>query len=402
MIRQRAALIGLCFGVLGLTHILLDRGRGAPAQIIWPVLAGLIPVYFASRDSFVSIGRGARIGAIAGVSGGLVLLLLGPPLLYLMYHRHPSLTPGALAVRAAVGMLNAALYNLSIAALVGVLTAVLFGRRVVSEEVAQAGARPHFWRQFRVLFFTGFVGIASLLLVLPDLLQIRTPPPGTPDLSPWALAALSLINPTLLLTLAVAVGVRFAPRLGFRSYLAEGAETGVYSGGRLRHEFTRAVAAGGAISVLLVLLDAGLQQLWGEIRTPDELSWSVGQLVSGMLYGGITEELLMRWGLLTALVWFGWRVVQRSSGAPRPWIVWGAIVATALLFGAGHLPAAAAVMSLTPVLVLRIVMLNALAGTVFGYLYWKYSLEAAMIAHATGHVIFALAHFASELFSTSA
>jgi hypothetical protein len=294
-------------------------------------------------------------------------------------------------------MLNAAIYNLSIAALAGLLTAVLFGRHAVSEEGAQASTRQRFWRQFRILFFAGFVGVVSLLLILPEMVRLRTPPPGAPELSPRVLAVLSLINPTLLLALAVGVGIRLAPSLGFRSYLAESAETRVFAWSRLRHEFPRAMAAGGAVSLLVVFLDAGLQRLRGEIPPPDELSWSVGQLVSGMLYGGITEEILMRWGLLTAVVWFGWHIVQRSSAVPRPWLVWGAIVVTALLFGAGHLPAAAATMSLTPTLVFRIIMLNALAGVVFGWLYWKYSLEAAMIAHATGHVVFALAHFASEL-----
>jgi hypothetical protein len=401
MSRQRTVLIGLGFGVLGLTHILLDRGRAAPAQTIWPIATGVVSVYLASRDSFVSAGRGAKIGAAAGGTGGLVLLLLGPPLLYWMYHRHPSLTPGALALRTGIGMLNAAINNLAIAAMVGLLVAWVFGGRVVREDVAPTGARRSFWRQFRILFFAGLLGVLSLLLVLPEMMWGRTLPPGAPELSPEALAALSLVNPTLLLAIAVAAGVRLAACLGFRSHLAEWAKTGQVSGTRLWHEFPRAVAAGGAVALFVVLLDAGIQRIWGEIPTPDGLSWSAGQLVSGMLYGGVTEELLMRWGLLTTVVWFGWRIVQRSSGVPRPWLVWGAIAVTAILFGAGHLPAAAATMSLTPLLVLRMMVLNALAGVVFGWLYWKYSLEAAMIAHATGHVVFALAHLASKLFLTS-
>jgi membrane protease YdiL (CAAX protease family) len=40
--------------------------------------------------------------------------------------------------------------------------------------------------------------------------------------------------------------------------------------------------------------------------------------------------------------------------------------------------------------VLRILLLNALAGLVFGWLFWRRSLECAMFAHASVHVVFAI------------
>ena len=106
----------------------------------------------------------------------------------------------------------------------------------------------------------------------------------------------------------------------------------------------------------------------------------------GVLYGGTTEELLLRWGLMTLFVWIGWRVVQRRQGAPTPVLVWTAIVLAAFLFGAGHLPALAAMVTLTPLLIIRTIMLNALGGLLFGWLFWRYSLEVAMVAHASFHV----------------
>jgi hypothetical protein len=340
------------------------------------------------------------MGAVVGLWGGVVVLLVGAPVLYLMYHPHPSLAPAALALRAAVGMLNAAIHSLVLAAFAGSLSAAVFRRRSVPEVEERRRGGPHFWRQFGVLFGAGLLGIASLMLILPELMRSRPLPPGAPELSPGALAALSLVNPLLLLALAVWVGIRLAPRVGFRSHLAERAAAGSSAGPPLWHEVPRAIAAGGAVAAVVVLLDWVFQHLWRGMPAAEEPSWSPRQLVSGMLYGGITEEILMRWGVLTLLVWLGWRFAQQSSGDPSPWIVRGAIVAAALLFGAGHLPAVAAVMPLNPMLVLRIVVLNALAGVVFGRLYWKHSLEAAMIAHATGHVVFMGAHFSSELFLT--
>ena len=66
--------------------------------------------------------------------------------------------------------------------------------------------------------------------------------------------------------------------------------------------------------------------------------------------------------------------------------MWTAIVISAVLFGVGHLPALAQAVALTPALIARTVLLNAIAGILFGWLYWQRSLETAMIAHASFHV----------------
>ena len=54
---------------------------------------------------------------------------------------------------------------------------------------------------------------------------------------------------------------------------------------------------------------------------------------------------------------------------------------SALLFGAGHLPTTATLMPLTPLVITRALLLNGLGGIVFGWLYWKRGLLAAMLAH---------------------
>jgi membrane protease YdiL (CAAX protease family) len=41
---------------------------------------------------------------------------------------------------------------------------------------------------------------------------------------------------------------------------------------------------------------------------------------------------------------------------------------------------------LTPALVTRVIVLNTVAGLVFGWLFWRRGLEAAMVAHATAHL----------------
>jgi len=130
------------------------------------------------------------------------------------------------------------------------------------------------------------------------------------------------------------------------------------------------------LGVLAALLVVGLSAL-GPKHAEDTIPAWRGALAS--FYGGIVEEVLCRLLLVSALVWLLARCNRRMA---RPWMFVLAIALAALLFGASHLPAAQAAGLLgTPLLIARIVLLNAVAATVFGGLFWKYGLEHAMLAH---------------------
>jgi membrane protease YdiL (CAAX protease family) len=91
---------------------------------------------------------------------------------------------------------------------------------------------------------------------------------------------------------------------------------------------------------------------------------------------------------MTAFTWLAWRVLQRRRGEVKPGFVWLAIAASALLFGAGHLPAARVLLgAIDPDVLVFVLGVNAAFGVLFGWLYWKRGLEAAMIAHATTHLV---------------
>ena len=83
-----------------------------------------------------------------------------------------------------------------------------------------------------------------------------------------------------------------------------------------------------------------------------------------------------------------WRLLQGRRGAPRTVYVWLAVVVSALVFAAGHLPAASVLIgTLTVNIVVFVVVANTAFGILFGYLYSRYGLEAAMIAHGTTHLV---------------
>ena len=95
-------------------------------------------------------------------------------------------------------------------------------------------------------------------------------------------------------------------------------------------------------------------------------------------YGGIVEEVELRLFFTTLLAWLLYLLCGKNRA---PWQRWSAVVLAALAFGAGHLPAAAQVWPLDSVVIARTVLLNAIAGLVFGWFYVRQGLESAMLSH---------------------
>ena len=101
-------------------------------------------------------------------------------------------------------------------------------------------------------------------------------------------------------------------------------------------------------------------------------------------YGGIAEELQLRLFLMTLMLWVVARLRRRQPGNAAFHV---AIVLAAVLFGVGHLPAAAQLWGLDAIVVLRTIVLNALVGCVCGWLYWRRGLEMAMLAHFSADIV---------------
>jgi hypothetical protein len=98
-------------------------------------------------------------------------------------------------------------------------------------------------------------------------------------------------------------------------------------------------------------------------------------------YGGIDEEILLRLFMMSGLTWLLGLVWKSPAGMPALGAFWLANLLATLLFGAGHLPATARVTPLTPLVVTRALILNGVAGLMFGFLFMTYGLEAAILAH---------------------
>jgi len=231
-----------------------------------------------------------------------------------------------------------------------------------------------------LLWLAGMLGVVVIVVtVLPRLLgQLPLPAPL------WVISLASFAQSGLLIALAVWSGVALASKVGLHAPAFEAAVTARSIRSALRRQLVPGLAAG-------VLGGVGLFVI-GAFASPAALAEAQQRftvpILARVLYGGITEELLLRWGIMTVLVWLSWQIVQGRKGPPQAINYLLAIFVSALLFGAGHLPAAAIqIGELTSDVVLFVVGTNGAFGVLFGYLFWRYGLEAAMIAHVGVHAV---------------
>lgn len=242
---------------------------------------------------------------------------------------------------------------------------------------------------FAAWFLIGFVGIVAMAtqIGLDDLRAVE----GAPEIGDMGLRIVLVIQPALLLAVAVAAGVALQDRARLASWLTA----------RLRGERVPLVSiqsVGGTLALTTALaLVALCVDLVFRLASPADFTGLPGPplatlpRVSAILYGGITEELMLRYGLMTALAAIGTMLFAGKDGRRRPVLMWSVVVLVALAFGAGHLPALAAMVEPTGLLVVRTVMLNAMLGILYGWLYWRYGLEHAILSHGFTHGVFWLA-----------
>lgn len=261
-------------------------------------------------------------------------------------------------------------------------------RSSMSSQRVAAARQTGFARRFLPVWASGLIGVLALLTQpVPQALVAATP--ALRELPEVVLRGLLLLNPLLLVTVAAAVGAVFAHRVGLRSALAGS------PGARL--DAPTAVATGVALALVLAGADAALADrlgaAWQRAVAASEAAPWLQRLTLGLLYGGLTEEVLLRWGLMSLVVWSASRLTQRAGDAAGPvpdGAVWFGIAAAAAVFAAAHLPALSQSVELNGPIVVRTLVLNGLAGLAYGWLFWRRSLESAMLAHASTHVGLAL------------
>jgi len=238
---------------------------------------------------------------------------------------------------------------------------VTAGSEGVSDEGTTAVADRHSERTiFGILVAAGLLGVLAglpfIFAILGDADSMRI----------WRAAGAEFL---LQILPAVAVGVWLGPKVGLGPRLLR--DLLVRSPGRLRSTLRMllpSVVIGGLLGLPL-LLGAG----------PEHAGPGPGALFLRALSAALTEEIEFRLGLMTLFAWVLCSFVRRSGSVERSVDI--ANVLAALVFAAGHLPGNVTAETATLGLVVGILVFNSVAGIAMGWLYARYGLLAAMLAH---------------------
>ncbi len=260
---------------------------------------------------------------------------------------------------------------------------------------------PFNWKIFWILLGAASLGLVAII-PYSLALQVGGSQPAQLPMPLPLLVVVQIAQLMVMFGIAIALGLLLAGRIGLGLPILEARLRGEKAADRVRAMLPISLVLGVAAALLIIALDVFIfqpllktqlssQALSNNLRNATPAAWK-GFLAS--FYGGIDEEILLRLFLMSLLAWLGRLIGRVPEGRPSAAVLWLANVLAAVLFGLGHLPATALIFPLTPLVIIRAVVLNGLAGVAFGYLYFKHGLESAMLSHFTGdlilHVLFAL------------
>ena len=114
---------------------------------------------------------------------------------------------------------------------------------------------------------------------------------------------------------------------------------------------------------------------------------TVAYILASVTYGAVIEEVMLRLFAMSLAALLINRLILKRKDEPTDKVFIAANIVSALLFALGHLPTTFILLGNSPLLIIRCLILNGGFGLLFGYLYRKYGLRYAMIAHGGVHIV---------------
>ncbi len=230
------------------------------------------------------------------------------------------------------------------------------------------------------MFLIGFIGVLSLLL---NPLSLDMLPNETRDLilskfTETELRFLNLINPTILLLISSILGGFLYKKVGLKSLILS------YFFEKNKDLNIKKVFMDSFLFSLCIVVIISLIYLFIEDHSSfqklKDTKLETNFLVK-ILYGGITEEIMVRWGLMSCIVYLSLFVVKNK------YAYYIGIFLSSIFFGMGHLPIVFQLLGddMDIFILLYIVFMNFIPGLVFGYLFWKRNIETSIVTHILFH-----------------
>ncbi|WP_018659949.1 CPBP family glutamic-type intramembrane protease [Allofustis seminis] len=262
----------------------------------------------------------------------------------------------------------------------------------MKSKLTQGDPKVRYARRKPLFMWVGILAVATLAVFPTLYIQSKTILKMAPELysgSPLSFSISSMIQPFLLGVGALVAGHILAHRLNLKSILYDvklKPLTKEQKPAWLALQKTilmQAITAGIVVAVVTVGFDAIFQSQLPEILQKASNTLTPENILSMVIYQGITEEILLRWGLMTISIY----IFSSQGENQQDWVfIAGIIFATILYLLTRYRSFSVMTSSLTPLLGARLAI-QSIGGIAFGILYWKHHLEAAIVGHITCQVM---------------
>jgi len=254
------------------------------------------------------------------------------------------------------------------------------------KKIVLATKRHWNWKVFFVL--VGLI-IPATFAILPYSLNLQNVAFG------WEILVLDRLVFILLYSILGGIGLILTNQIGLGMPLVEAWTKRE----PVSYRFRNIVAIAWITAVVLVLLSVFLHTMVFDpplnailekmgIAIPEAANTPPLYGFLAAISAGITEETLFRLFGLSLLAWLGGLLFHDSDGRPKLIVFWTANILFALAFGAAHLPTEAAIgLPLNPLVITATLVLNGIGGLVFGWLFWTFGLESAVLAHILADIL---------------
>jgi len=242
---------------------------------------------------------------------------------------------------------------------------------------------------WKVLFVLVGLIIPAMFAILPYTINVQNVSLG------WETLVVDRLVNILLISVLGGVGLLLANRIGIGMPFVEA----WLKREPIAYRFRQITAIAWISAVVLVVLaiflhtvvfdpplNAMLDQLG--VTIPEETNTPPLYRLLAAISAGITEETLFRLFGLSLIAWLGGLLFHDPDGRPNLIIFWAANILFALAFGAAHLPTEAAIgLPLNPLVITSTLVLNGIGGLIFGWLFWTFGLESAVLAHILADIL---------------
>jgi membrane protease YdiL (CAAX protease family) len=253
---------------------------------------------------------------------------------------------------------------------------------------------------WKIYFTLLAASVLSILAVMPYILTLQGDILRISSLSLPVIILIIVLQSIFMFAIFTFIGLKLSTHLGLQLPILESIVLKKKPDINVRSIIQTSMLLGIIAGVVIILLDllftqTGLENLFKEISAP---IWQ-GFLAS--FYGGISEEIVMRFFFMALIIWILSKFIK-GKAIENNFVMWLSIIFAAVIFGLGHLPVTMAITTITPLIILRALLLNGIGGVIFGWLYWKKGIESAMIAHFSADIMlhvcypFLLLIFASQ------